>query len=217
MDLSIYSQYWSVILGGLWTTAYICFLALGLGLGFGLAAAFGQAVNLAPVRWFVRGYVELFRGTPILIQLFLLYYVGPDFGVMLSAETVGVVGLGLYNGAYFAEIFRAGLESIPKGQIEAGECLGMTRWQILRRLLVPQMAVLVIPPAVNQAIILIKDSAVLSIITVPELTKEIGKIVNLTFSIVEPYVALGIFYWLLVELVARGGKILERRMLRHMR
>jgi polar amino acid transport system permease protein len=127
------------------------------------------------------------------------------------------VGLGVYVGAYFAEIFRAGVESIPKGQLEAAACLGMSRSMCLRRIVLPQMPSLIIPAGINQVIILIKDSAVLSIITVPELTKQAAKIVNLTFAIWEPYLVLALLYWGIVEAVSRLGNTCELRLTRHLR
>jgi len=216
MNFAVLDGYWPVIFAGLWTTARICALSIALGLALGLGIELLRQ-GVRPARALCRVYVDFFRGSPILIQLFLLYYAGPGFGLVLEAETAGVVGLGLYGAAYFAEIFRAGFESIPRGQIEAAQSLGLSPLRTLTRIRLPQMAALVMPPVVNQAIILVKDSAVLSIITVPELTKETSKIVNETFAIAEPLLILALLYWLLVEAVSRAGGALEARLTRYLK
>ncbi len=217
MDYSIFDRYWPLFLGGLWTTVSVCALSLVLGVALGLLVMLLRLLHIRFLNLLCRSYIEFFRGTPILIQLFLLYYVAPRFGLVLPAVVVGIAGLGVYVGAYFAEIFRAGLESIPKGQLEAAACLGMSKGVCLRRIIFPQMLSLIIPPGINQVIILIKDSAVLSIITVPELTKQTAKIVNLTFAIWEPYLALALLYWAVVEAVSRLGNFLELRLTRYLR
>jgi polar amino acid transport system permease protein len=199
------------MLAGLATTAWICALATVLGLAVGLLLACLESTSFMPLRWAVRAYIEIVRGLPILILLFVLYYGGPSVGLRMSAEAVGVFGLGFYGAAYFAEIFRSGFQSIPKGQIEAARMAGLTSTQIIRHIQLPQMLVMITPPMVNQVIILIKESAVLSIITVAELTKNTTQFVNETYTVIEPYLAAALLYWLLVEAVAQFGKFVERR------
>ena len=215
MNFSVLEAYQGAILGGLWTTAYICACSIVLGLALGLILELIRQ-DLRWMRVPCRVYVEFFRGSPILIQIFLLYYAGPGFGLVLEPVAAGIIGLALYGAAYYAEIFRSGFEAVPKGQIEAAECLGIAPPRILWRIKLPQMTTLVLPPLVNQSIILIKDSAVLSIITVPELTKQTSKIINETFTIAEPLLVLALLYWLLVEGLSRLGKALENRMTRHL-
>jgi polar amino acid transport system permease protein len=214
MNFSVLEAYQGAILGGLWTTMYICALSIVLGLVLGLAIELVRQ-ELPWMRMPCRLYVEFFRGSPILIQIFLIYYAGPHFGLLLSPVAAGVVGLALYGAAYYAEIFRSGFEAVPKGQIEAAECLGISPSRVLWRIKLPQMAALVLPPLVNQSIILIKDSAVLSVITVPELTKQTSKIINETFTIAEPLLVLALLYWALVEGLSRLGRLLETSMNRH--
>lgn len=209
--LDLWVQYAPLMLAGLVTTAWICALATVLGIAVGLILASLEAAGIKPLRWAVRTYIEIMRGLPILILLFVLYYGGPGIGVRLDAETVGVFGLGFYGAAYFAEIFRSGFQSIPKGQIEAARVAGLTSTQIVRHIKLPQMLVLITPPMVNQVIILIKESAVLSIITVAELTKNTTQFVNETYAVIQPYLAAALLYWLLVEAVAQLGKFVERR------
>jgi polar amino acid transport system permease protein len=209
--VDVWVQYAPLMLSGLATTAWICALATGLGIAVGLVLACLEGVDLSALRWVVRAYIEIMRGLPILILLFVLYYGGPSIGLRLRAETVGVLGLGFYTAAFFAEIFRSGFQSIPTGQVEAARMAGLTGAQIIRHIKLPQMLVLVTPPLVNQIIILIKESAVLSIITVAELTKNTTQFVNETYTVIQPYLAAALLYWLLVEAVAQLGRFVERK------
>lgn len=211
INWELYAEYGPLLLSGLITTAYICALAALIGIGVGLGIALLSASPFPPLRWLCRAYIEIMRGTPILILLFILYYGGPDIGLRLPAETVGIVGLGVYIGAYFAEIFRSGFQSIPPGQIEAARIMGLSPAQIVTRIKLPQMLVLIVPPSVNQIIILIKESALLSVITVAELTKNTTQMVNETYAVVEPYIAVALLYWLLIEGVAHLGRVVEQR------
>jgi polar amino acid transport system permease protein len=209
--MSILTQYWPEILSGLLYTVGTSAAAAVLAIGLGMLIALLHGLPLPPLRAACRAYIDFMRGTPILIQLFLLYYAGPAFGIKLDAVTAGIVGLGANGAAYFAEIFRSGFESIPRGQIEAARLLRFSNLQIVARIKIPQMIVLILPASVNQLIILIKESSILSILTVPELTKVTTKIVNETFATTEPYIILALLFWLIVEGVSRGGRALERR------
>lgn len=211
LDMSMLNQYGPLLLSGLWVTIRVCALASCIAIAFGLVLALLLLSKYRIARWLVTAYVECVRSLPILVILFLLYYGGPSFGLMLEAEPVGVLGLGFYGAAYFAEIFRAGFLAIPPGQIEAAQMVGLSRVHILRRIQLPQMMGLILPPSVNQLIVLVKESAVLSIITVPELTKNATQMANETFAAVEPYLAIAILYWLLIEAISRLGIFIERR------
>lgn len=198
-------------------TVRVCAIAIFLGLILGLGIALLRRVKFGPLGWCCKGYIEIFRGTPILIQLFLLYYVGPNFGLMLGPEQAGITGLTLYGSAYFAEIFRSGLESIPKAQIEAASSLGIGKVRTFRKIIMPQLTALIMPPSINQAITLLKDSAVLSIITVPELTKITTRIINESFATTEPLIILGLLYWTLAETLSYAGSKMEFRLTRYLR
>ena len=211
IDTGMIASYGPLLLAGLATTIRICAIAAIIAVAAGLVLALLLLASSAVLRTPARIYVEVMRGTPILVILFLLYYGGPSFGLVLGADPVGILGLGFYGAAYFAEIFRAGFQSIPKGQIEAARMVGLPRAHIVRRIQIPQMLGLVLPPSVNQVIILVKESAVLSIITVGELTMNATQMANETFAVVEPFLAIALLYWLLIELIARSGRWMERR------
>ena len=157
-------------------------------------------------------YVELMRGTPFLIQLFLLYFGGPSVGLSLDPIPAGLLGLTVYGAAYFSEIFRSGFEAVPPGHVEAALCTGFTRAQIVRRILVPEMAMLVLPASVNMAVVLLKETAVLSVITVPELTMVISAMGSEFYAFVESLFLLALCYWLLVEITGKLGHMAEARL-----
>lgn len=156
--------------------------------------------------------VEILRGTPFLIQLFLLYYGGPFVGLSLDPFPAGLLALGVYAAAYYSEIFRGGFEAVPVGHIEAAECVGLTRFQIIRRIIGPEMTMLVLPASVNMAIVLLKETAVLSIITVPELTLVISAIGSQYYAFVESLFLLALLYWGLVEFTGKLGRMAELRL-----
>ncbi len=181
--------------------------ALVLGFVVAIARRYGpQFLNQI-----LRAYVELMRGTPFLIQLFLLYYGGPFIGISLDPIPAGLLGLSVYGAAYFSEIFRAGFEAVPRGHIEAGECLGLTRTQIVVRIMLPEMTMLILPASVNMMIIMLKETAVLSFITVPELTFKISQIGSANYAFVESLFLLACIYWGLVELCSYLGYLAERK------
>jgi len=186
----------------------------GAAIGFG--AALAQQAGGRFVRAAIRVYVELFRGTPFLVQLFLLYYGGPAFGLTFDPLTAGVIGLALYAGAYFTEAFRSGFSAVPKGHVEAASCLGLSRWQTTFRVQLPQMLVLILPALTNLTIVLSKETAVLSIVTVPELTFVLTGIGSASFAFVETLLALSVCYLLLVEMATWVGAAVERRVARRL-
>ncbi|KAA0594175.1 polar amino acid transport system permease protein [Azospirillum lipoferum] len=211
LDFALLVQYGPALLRGFGVTI-LCWGAgclIGMALGFVLMLL--RQLPVKPLRWIIRAYIEVIRGTPFLIQLFLLYSGGPSIGLRLEATTAGILGLGIYGSAYFAEIFRAGYQAVPKGQVEAALSLGMSYGSILRRVIVPAMLVSTIPAIVNMMAILTKETVVLSIITVPELMYEMQTMAAETFATFETILGMALFYWLLVEVVSRLGRRLEAR------
>ena len=183
--------------------------ALGIVLGFVIALALRAPIP--PLRWILRVFIEIFRGTPFLVQLFLLYAGGPYVGFKLSATTAGILGLGLYSSAYFAENFRAGFAAVPVGQIEAATSVGMSPFDTLMRVTLPSALISATPSIVNMLIVLSKETVVLSIITVPELMYQMQTMAAETFTAFDAIFAMAVFYWLLVETVSRLGHRVEAR------
>lgn len=217
MDLSIYLAYWPKLLAGFGMTllCWICAALLGIALGFVLALL--RRLNLPPLRWLLRAAIEAVRGTPFLIQLFLLYDGGPAVGIKLNAVQSGILALGVYGSAYFAEIFRAGFDAVPVGQVEAAQSLGFSRLAILWRVRLPVMLAMIVPALTNMVIILSKETVVLSIITVPELMYQMQSMAAETFAAFETILAMALLYWLLVEGASRLGRSAELRITAYMR
>jgi His/Glu/Gln/Arg/opine family amino acid ABC transporter permease subunit len=164
--------------------------------------------------WTERPTIRL-RGTPLLIQVFVVYYALPDLGIRLSAIASGVIAMSLYMGAYAAEILRAGILSIHRGHVEAARSLGMTYAQTLRRIVLPLMAALVLPPLTNEFTTLVKWSAVLSVVTVPELTYSAQEVIGITFSPVEGFVVVTLLYWGFNDLFVHIARVFEKRAARY--
>ncbi|MFY3195196.1 ectoine/hydroxyectoine ABC transporter permease subunit EhuC, partial [Achromobacter xylosoxidans] len=158
------------LLEGLAVTLEIMAGAVVLAVPLALVAGVGRLSTVHPVRWLASIYVEVFRGTSALVQLFWFYFVLPLFGVQLPAMLVGIVVLALNAGAYGAEVVRGAIRAVPPGQREAGVALNLTRGQIMRRIVVPQAIPAMLPPAGNLLIELLKNTALVSLITITDLT-----------------------------------------------
>jgi polar amino acid transport system permease protein len=209
MSLDVLWRYLPSLVSGFGVTVF-CWSAGGaLGLALGFAIALGVRLPFPPLRWALRVFIEVFRGTPFLMQLFLLYAAGPSIGLRLSATAAGVIGLGLYSSAYFAEIFRAGFAAVPVGQVEAATSVGMTPLDTLLRVSLPAALIAAVPSIVNMLIVLSKETVVLSIITVPELMYQMQTMAAETFTAFDAIFAMAVFYWLLVEAVSRLGNRVE--------
>lgn len=217
MELDLFARYGPDLLSGFGVTI-LCWIVGSLGgLVLGFLNACAQRWSVAPVRWLIAVYVEVIRGTPFMIQLFILYYGGPHFGLMLTPMQAGILSFVVYGSPYFAEIFRSGFNAVPRGQIEAAHSVGLAETTILRRIILPQMLVPITPPLANFIVILSKETAILSVVTVPELLYETQTMAAETFTYVEPFLALSLFYWLMVVFMNWLGERVEARVTRHMK
>jgi polar amino acid transport system substrate-binding protein len=183
-----WQRYLPALLKGAVMTVQISVLAMALAMTIGMFLAIGRVYGPPPVQWAASAYVEVFRGTPLLIQLYLIYFGLPNLGIQIDAFVAGVVGLGLNYAAAEAENWRAGIQAVPKGQSEASLALGMSRAQILRHVILPQSLRVTIPPVTNDFIALFKDSSLVSVITLVELTKTYGMLASATYD----YIGLGL-------------------------
>jgi polar amino acid transport system permease protein len=211
MSLEVLWRYLPSLVFGFGVTIFCWSVGGAIGMALGFVVALLRRLRLPPLRWALRAFVEVFRGTPFLMQLFILYEAGPAVGLRLSATAAGVLGLGLYSSAYFAEIFRAGFGAVPPGQIEAATSVGMTRFDTLVRVELPAALIAAVPPIVNMLIVLSKETVVLSIITVPELMYQVQTMAAETFTAFDAIFAMAVFYWILVEAVSRLGTRAEAR------
>lgn len=211
LEFSIFIDYGPRILLGFWLTIKIVVLAIAIGLPFGALLALARRSRLRTLRWAATAFIELFRNTPFIIQVFLIYYVLPFYGLRLPAEQVGVLALAAFGSAYFAEVIRGGIEAMPAGQLESARAIGMTEMQAMRYVVLPQALSVILPPLTNQMLSLIKESAILSTITVQEMTMTALRIQGETFRPFEAFIMIALLYWLLNEVVAMGMRRLERR------
>jgi polar amino acid transport system substrate-binding protein len=198
-------------------TLALSFVAMAFAVPFGVALALGRKYGPPPVRWLATGYVEFVRGTPLLVQLIMLYFGLPELGVTLDPFVAGALALGLNYAAAEAENYRAGLESVPVGQLEASWSLGLSTRQALRHVIGPQAVRIAIPPATNDFIALLKDSSLVSLVTLTELTKTYLNLANamrdhlgLGLLVAAWYLVIGLpFAWLARRAEARLGRHLR--------
>ncbi|HIC61828.1 MAG TPA: amino acid ABC transporter permease, partial [Marine Group III euryarchaeote] len=143
---------------------------------------------------------------------FLLFYVLPFYGIRIPANIVGIIGLALFGSVYYAEIIRAGIDAIPRGQLESARSIGMSHWQSMTNIVLPQTMRIILPPIGNQTLSLVKESSILSTITVQELTMSALIVQGQTFRPFEIFIVITLLYWGLNELIATGLRIYERRL-----
>ncbi len=172
-----------------------------------LRTAPSRLVRAAATVW-----VEFFRGTSTVVQLFWLYFALPFLGVSLSAEQAAVLGLGLVHGAYASEVVRGAILAVPRSQWEATQALTLPRWVTLRKVILPQALPMMLPPLGNSAIFLLKATSIASIITVPELTFDSSLIVTRTMAIFQVMGCILVIYYVLALLLARLGRLAEARL-----
>ena len=177
-----YLKFWPLIVKGSLMTLQVSLVGMVLAIALGFSLAIMRVFGPWPLRWAATLYIEIIRGTPLLIQLLIIFYGLPNIGLKLSPLVAGILGLGLNYAAYEAENYRAGLLAIPRGQMEAARALGLTRAQGLRFVVIPQSFKLVLPPVTNDFISLLKDSSLVSMVTLLDLTGVYNRIATQTFD-----------------------------------
>ncbi|GAA4328158.1 amino acid ABC transporter permease [Pigmentiphaga soli] len=203
------------LLRGAGMTALLTLAATGIGLALGLLLALLRGGNSGPLRYLAMAYIEIFRTTPALVQLFWIYYSLPIFtGIQLSSFTSVGIGLGMHSAAYFAEIFRAGIESVERGQTHAARSLGMSRHQALRRIVLPQALQRMVPPLINEFVNLSKLTTLASTLAVYELMHEANNIIIDVQRPLEVYTVLAAIFFIILFPITLGSKWLEQRWVR---
>lgn len=211
MDFELIFKIYPFFLQAAWVTIELSVLTAILGLICGTLGAAARLSRLAVVRMIGAAYVSLFRGTPALIQLFLIYFGGPQIGIQLDAFEAGVIGLGLNIGAYMAETIRGAIIAIDKGQIEASRTLGLSRWQSMRYVVLPQAARLMIRPLGVNINALIKGTALVAAISVIELTYTAQRYIGSTYKPFEMFLLSGALYMIIIYVTSRGVAWLDRK------
>lgn len=192
-------------------TVELSILTCILGLACGALGASMRLSRLAPLRWIAATYVSLFRGTPALIQVFILYFGGPQIGIQLDAFTAGTIALGVNIGAYMTETIRGAIVSVDRGQAEASRTLGMSRWQAMRKVILPQAMRMMIRPLGVNINALIKGTALLAPISVIELTQTAQRFIGSTYKPFEMFLMAGVLYMIFIYAVGQGINWLDRR------
>lgn len=205
-------NYGETFLAAAWLTLQVTLLAFVLAVALGLLAALAKASALAPLRWLSHCYVEFIRNTPVLLQIFIIFFGLPSLGITMSAFTAGVLALGINVGAYLAETFRAGIQSVPKGQLEAAWILGIPRRQVFLSVVLPQAARAVWPAIINNLIQLLLGTSLLSAIALPELTGTATVINARTLLYIQTFSVVALVYLLLSNLFSWLGSLAGRRM-----
>lgn len=200
------------LMEGLKVTLYIFAVAIVLGFLIGLVMALFRLSPIKPLQWISKIFVDAIRGTPFIVQLFFIYFGLNSLEFFsLEKEWAGIVTVAINAGAYFAEIIRAGIQSIDKGQTEAARSLGLNSTQNMRFIVLPQAFRRMLPTITNQAIISLKDTSLLSIIGIADLTQRGRVVVSATYEAFTIYLLLGIMYFIMIYLLSLLSSYLERR------
>ncbi|GAA5233166.1 amino acid ABC transporter permease [Verticiella sediminum] len=212
-DFSPVWQNWPDLMHGALVTVEIVIVSLFFGCLIGLLVGIGR---LDPSKKLVYGictaYVAAIRGTPLLVQLFILFFGLPHFDILLPAFVCGVIGLSIYSGAYVSEIVRGAIQSIDRGQVEAARSLGMPSGMAMRNVILPQAFVRMIPPLGNEFIALIKNSALVSLLTIHDVMHEGQKIIATSYRSLEVYLAVAVIYFVLTGVTTLTLRHIEKRL-----
>jgi ectoine/hydroxyectoine ABC transporter permease protein EhuD len=199
------------LLRGALLTITVSLLAFGLALVFGLMVGIARISRVMPLRAVAAFYIQFIRGTPLLLQLFFIYYVLPYVGIVLTPFVSGALGLTLNYAAYMAEVFRSGILAIPKGQWEAGSSVGMSRRLLLRRIILPQAVRIIIPSLGNFFVSIFKDSALVSVITMRDLMFSGQLLASATYKHFEIFTEVAVIYFLISYPTAKFVEWIEAK------
>ena len=214
LDFSVVLTKIPILLEGCVVTLQISFFALLLGMIFGISGALCRISANRALNSLAFMYVWVIRGTPVMVQLFILYFGLPQLGIKLPSMVAGVLGLAINTGAYVTEIIRAGIQAVDKGQMEAALSVGMSFRQAMVRIIGPQATKICIPPLVNQFIMTLKNSSIASLVTITELFRTGEQIIYTTFRSFEVYMAVAVLYLLMNSVFMIIADRLERKMAR---
>ena len=201
------------LLRGALVTVEVTAVSLLVGCLLGLLIGIGRLnARRRIVYGLCTAYVAAIRGTPLLVQLFIWFFGLPQFGIVLPAFACGMVGLGIYSAAYVSEIVRGAIQSVDRGQMEAARSIGLSSGQAMRSVILPQAVVRMIPPLGNEFIALIKNSALVSLLTIHDLMHEGQKIISVSYRSLEVYLAIAVIYFILTGLTTLALGRLELRL-----
>lgn len=208
-------SFWKILLPGLTMTIPLTVIAFSLALVIAVCMALVQFANVKVLSQLARFYIWVFRGTPLLVQLFVVFYGLPRVGILIDPFPAAVLVFALNEGAYCAESIRAALEAVPTGQLEAGYCVGMTYLQIIRRIILPQAMRTAFPPLSNSLIAMVKDTSLAANITVTEMFMVTQRIVARTYEPLLLYIEVGLIYLLFSTVLTALQRVGEKHLNYH--
>ena len=211
IDLHFIARLLPELLQGAVVTVELAVLTMLICVVWGLLVALAQATR-GPLSWLAGGYIQLVRNTPLLIQMYIVYFGLPMLGLGLTGFTSGLLALCLQNGGYVAEIYRGGLQSVSPRQYEAGRALGMRRWTLYRVVILPQVIARVIPPLANQGISITKDTAQVAAIAVMDVMKVAQVWVESSANTYDVFLAVALIYLVLTSVISLGARLAERQL-----
>ncbi|MBN9212471.1 MAG: amino acid ABC transporter permease [Microbacterium sp. 71-36] len=208
-------SFWPMVLAGLRGTIPLSLASFAIGLVIALGMALLRLSRNVVLRGIARFYISVIRGTPLLVQLFVIFYGLPAVGVVIDPFPAAVIAFSLNVGGYAAEVIRAAILSVPRGQWEAAHVVGLSRRKTLTRIILPQAARVSVPPLSNTFISLVKDSSLASLILVTELFRQAQNIAAFSYEFMAVYLEAALIYWLFCLVLSAGQGVLERRLDRH--
>lgn len=213
LDYTIILEKLPQLFKGAIVTMEVSIFSLLLGTAIGVVFAFFRISSIKVLRGISGFYIWIVRGTPLIVQLFILYFGLPQLGIRLSGMTAGILGLGLNTGAYVTEIIRSGIQSIDTGQMEAALSLGMSYPKAMRRVIGPQVIKVTTAPLLNQFIISLKNSSLVSLVTITELMRSGEQLIYTTFRSFEVYTTIAVFYLAMCSVLMGIAKYVENKMM----
>lgn len=205
-------SFWKILLPGLKMTIPLTIISFSFGLLIALLTALVQVANFKVLRQLARFYVWIIRGTPLLVQLYVVFYGLPNLGIYIDAVPSAILVFSINTGAYASETIRAAIESIPSGQLEAGYCAGLTYYQTMHRIILPQALRTAFPPLSNTAIGLVKDTSLAANITIMEMFMAAQRIAARTYESFALYCELGLIYLLFCTVLTKLQRICEKKL-----
>ena len=208
-------SFWNILIPGLTMTIPLTIISFAIAMVIAIITALVQFAGIKVLKEIARFYVWVVRGTPLLVQLFVVFYGLPNIGILIDPFPAAVIVFSINEGAYSAETIRAALEAVPRGQMEAGECVGMTYLQIIRRIVLPQALRIAFPPLSNSLIAMVKDTSLAANITVTEMFMATQRIVARTYEPLALYIEVGLIYLVFCTVLTRLQRYGEKKLGRY--
>lgn len=205
-------SFWQILLPGLTMTIPLTVISFSLAMVIAIAAALVQFAKIPVLKELCRFYIWVIRGTPLLVQLFVVFYGLPNVGILIDPFPAAVLVFSLNEGAYCSETVRAALESVPPGQMEAGQCVGMSYLQVMRRIILPQALRIAFPSLSNSLIAMVKDTSLAANITVTEMFMVTQRIVARTYEPLALYIEVGVVYLIFCTVLTKVQRLVEKHM-----